>query len=131
LQVFDLHQGSDVTYLESLLLRGIAGGLSQLTSEISIASVLDDSSFIRVPPLDLMTNSLVSPFFFGIQSTSVSDREGRVVLSGVRVRQNLPGAWKLQCGADGVMMQSPVRTRFHRKNLFSRVSLTPDASRLF
>ena len=131
MQVFDLHQGSDVTYLESLLLRGISGGLSQLTSEISTASVLDDSSFIRVPPLDLMTNSLVSPFFFGIQSTGVSDREGRVVLSGVRVRQNLPGAWKLQCGADGVMMQSAVRTRFYRKNIFSRVSLTPDASRLF
>ncbi len=130
MQVFDLHQGSDVTYLESLLLRGITGGLSQLTSEIYIASVLDDSSFIRVPPLDLMTNSLVSPFFFGIQSTSVSDREGRVVLSGVRVRQNLPGAWKLQCGADGVMAQSAVRTRFYRKNIFSRVSLTPEASRL-
>ena len=112
MQVFDLHQGSDVTYLESLLLRGITGGLSQLTSEISIASVLDDSSFIRVPPLDLMTNSLVSPFFFGIQSTSVSDREGRVVLSGVRVRQNLPGTWKLQCGVDGVMMESAVRKHF-------------------
>ena len=121
MQVFDLHQGSDITYLESLLLRGISGGLSQLTSEISIASVLDDSSFIRVPPLDLMTNSLVSPFFSGIQSTGVSDREGRVVLSGVRVRQNLPGAWKLQCGADGVMMQSAVRTRVRFRVIFKSV----------
>ena len=121
MQVFDLHQGSDVTYLESQLVRGINGGLSQLTSEISTASVLDDSSFIRVPPLDLMTNSLVSPFFFGIQSTGVSDREGRVVLSGVRVRQNLPGAWKLQCGADGVMMQSAVRTRFYFHIIFKSV----------
>ncbi len=94
-------------------------------------SVLDDSSFIRVPPLDLMTNSLVSPLFFGIQSTGVSDREGRVMLSGVRVRQNVPGTWKLQCGADGVMMQSAVRAHYYRKNLFLRVSITPDASRLF
>ena len=112
MQVFDLLQGSNITYLDSQFLQLLNGGLSQLTSEKTTASVLDDSSFIRVPPLDLLTNSLVSPLFTGIQSTGVSDRDGRVVLSGVRVRQNLPGTWKLQCGVDGVMMESAVRKHF-------------------
>ncbi len=118
MQVFDLHQGSSVTYLESQFLRVANGGLSQLTSEITTASVLDDSRFIRVLPLDLLTNSLVSPFFSGIQSTGVSDRDGRLVLSGVRVRQNLPGTWKLQCGVDGVMMESAVRKRFSSHEMY-------------
>jgi hypothetical protein len=112
LQVFDVLQSSNVSYLDSQFLLLLNGGLSQLTSGKTTASVLDDSRFIRVPPMDLLTNSLVSPFFFGIQSTGVSDRDGRVVLSGVRVRQNLPGTWKLQCGVDGVMMENAVRKRF-------------------
>jgi hypothetical protein len=30
----------------------------------------------------------------------------------VRVHKNLPGAWTLQCGVDGVMMDSPVQLYF-------------------
>ena len=59
-------------------------------------------------PLDTLTNTLVSPFFYGLQSTSVSDSQGHAVLTGVHIRQNLPGSWTLQCGVDGVMMETPV-----------------------
>ncbi len=30
------------------------------------------------------------------------------MLTGVHIRQNLPGSWSLQCGVDGVMMEPPV-----------------------
>lgn len=82
--------------------------LSQLISEGTFATVLNSTHSSPVRPLDTLTNSLVSPFFYGLQSTSVSDSQGRAVLSGVRIRQNLPGAWTLQCGVDGVMMETPV-----------------------
>jgi hypothetical protein len=63
---------------------------------------------LPVPPLDTLTNTLVSPLFYGLQSTSVSDMQGHAALSAVRVLPNLPGPWTLQCGVDGVMMESPV-----------------------
>ncbi len=51
----------------------------------------------------------MSPLFYGLLSNRVSNAMGLAVLSGVRVRKNLPGAWTLQCGVDGVMMDTPVR----------------------
>ncbi len=65
-----------------------------------------------MPPPDTITNNFVSPLFYGLQSTSVSGPQGRVSLTGVRVHKHLPGAWTLQCGVDGVMMDSPVQFLF-------------------
>jgi len=114
-QVFDLYQGSYEKYLESqlLLLNEKSSGLAQLTIEPTLAQVLNASSFNLVKPLDALTNSLVSPLFYGIQSISASNQQGHVTLAGVRVRENLPGNWTLQCGVDGVMMETPVRKLFH------------------
>ncbi len=107
-QTFDLHQGSNATYLQAQLFRLFFAGLSQLTPQETFADVLNATNFVRIQPIDSLTNSLVSPLFYGIQSTGVSDAQGRVTLSGVRVARNLPGSWTLQCGVDGVMMQNSV-----------------------
>jgi hypothetical protein len=109
-----LYQGSNEKYLESqlLLLNEMNSGLSQLTTEPSLAKVLNASSFKPVKPLDALTNSLVSPLFYGIQSSATSNEQGRVTISGVHVTNNLPGKWTLQCGVDGVMMETPVGNCF-------------------
>lgn len=75
-----------------------------------------------MPPPDTVTNNLVSSLFMGLQSTSVSGTQGLVSLKGVRVDKNLPGAWTLQCGVDGVMMDSPVFfcCSFHAVRLTSK-----------
>jgi hypothetical protein len=91
-----------------LLLNEKSTGLAQLTIEPVLAKVLNSSSFKLVKPLDALSNSLVSPLFYGIQSTVLSNQQGLVTLSGVHVNQNLPGKWTLQCGVDGAMMETPV-----------------------
>lgn len=109
-QVFDGNQGSNATYAlnQHFLHYTPLPSLSQLISEGSFATVLNSTHSLPVQPLDTLTNTLVSPFFYGLQSTSVSDSQGRAVLTGVHIRQNLPGSWALQCGVDGVMMDTPV-----------------------
>ncbi len=84
-------------------------GLSQLTPQETFASVLNASSpFESIPPLDPLSNTLVSPLFYGIRSAAASDAQGRVALSGVGVGMNLPGEWTLQCAVDGVMAPNTV-----------------------
>jgi hypothetical protein len=113
-QVFDLNQALNSTYLQSQLFHHYSSlpQLSQLLSDASLAIVLNSTHSSLVRPLDTLTNTLVSPLFYGLQSLSVSDAQGRVTLAGVRVLQNLPGAWTLQCGVDGSMMDTPVLLHF-------------------
>lgn len=109
-QVFDVHQGSNVTYLTNQLFLHYTPfpDLSQLKSQETLASVLISTQSSPVAPLDTLSNTLVSPLFYGLQSSIASDIHGRSVLNDVRVQRNLPGAWTLQCGVDGVMMKTPV-----------------------
>ena len=113
-QVFDAYQGSNVTYLSNQLFNHYSAfpHLSQLLSEGTLASVLISTQSSPVAPLDLLSNTLVSPLFYGLQSSITSDIHGRSVLKGVRVQSNLPGNWTLQCGVDGVMMSAPVFSYF-------------------
>jgi hypothetical protein len=109
-QVFDIMQSINISYAIQQLFDSYAAvpRLSQLLSEQTLATVLSSSSSTPVPPLDTLTNTLVSPLFYGLKSTSVSNAQGLAALTGVRVAKNLPGAWMLQCGVDGVMMDTPV-----------------------
>jgi hypothetical protein len=109
-QVFDVYQGSNTTYLNNQLFLHYLPftNLSQLLSEASLASVLISTQSSPIAPLDQLSNTLVSPLFYGLQSSIMSDINGQSMLNGVRVRSNLPGAWTLQCGVDGVMMNTPV-----------------------
>jgi hypothetical protein len=109
-QVFDVHQGSNMTYLTNQLFLHYTPfpHLSQLKSQETLASVLVSTQSSPVAPLDTLSNTLVSPLFYGLQSSIASDIHGRSVLNDVRVQRNLPGAWTLQCGVDGVMMNAPV-----------------------
>jgi hypothetical protein len=120
--VFDLHQAANGTYLFGQHFHhfGPLPGLSQLLSEETLARVLNASDSFPMPPLDTVTNNLVSPLFMGLQSTSVSGTQGLVSLKGVRLDKNLPGPWTLQCGVDGVMMDSPVFSyAFHARAIGS------------
>ena len=103
-------QSLNVSYLAAQLFLHFfpSTSLSQLLSEGALATVLNSTSSSPVPPLDTLTNTLVSPLFYGLQSNSVSNAQGLAALTGVRVGKNLPGAWSLQCGVDGVMMDTPV-----------------------
>jgi hypothetical protein len=122
LQVFDLNQALNSTHLQSQLFHHYSSmQLSQLLSEGSLAAVLTSTHSSPAQPLDMLTNTLVSPMFYGLQSRSVSDVQGRVTLTGVSVLQNLPGAWTLQCGVDGIMMDTPVIAFFLLVCLTARV----------
>ena len=110
-QVFDIYQSLNVSYLAAQLFVQYTPipSLAQLLSEGTLATVLNSTSSTPEPPLDTLTNTLVSPLFYGLQSTSVSNAQGLAALTGVLIGKNLPGAWTLQCGVDGVMMDTPVR----------------------
>ena len=112
-QVFDINQSLNISYVSAqlFLLYTPEPSLSQLLTEGTLATVLNSTSSTPVPPLDTLTNTLVSPLFYGLLSTSVSNAQGLAALTGVRVGKNLPGAWTLQCGVDGVMMNTPVCSR--------------------
>ena len=112
-QVFDINQSLNISYLKAQLFVAYTPlpSLSQLLTEGTLATVLNSTSSTPVPPLDTLTNTLVSPLFYGLLSTSVSNAQGLAALTGVRVGKNLPGAWTLQCGVDGVMMNTPVCSR--------------------